>query len=58
MSNHQNEFPPIFATNRHDRGETVAGELMRLFRGMREQLKSPPEVSIATAYINPGGSTS
>lgn len=55
MSNHQNEFPPIFATNRHDRGETVAGELMRLFRGMREQLKSPPEVSIATAYINPGG---
>ena len=48
-------FPPVFATNRHDRAETVAGEINRLLSGMREHLASAPAVDIATAYINPGG---
>ncbi len=26
-----------------------------MLKGMREQLANPPDVSIATAYINPGG---
>lgn len=48
-------FPPVFATNHPDRGETVAGEINRLLRGLREQLKNPPDLAIATAYLNPGG---
>ena len=48
-------FPPVFATNRLDRGESVAGEINRMLRGLREELATAPQVSIATAYINPGG---
>lgn len=46
---------PRFATNHPDRGETVAGAIRDLFSSMREALKDPPALSIATAYINPGG---
>ncbi len=48
-------FPPIFATNHPDRGETVAGEINRLLGGLRRELKNPPDLAIATAYLNPGG---
>lgn len=48
-------FPPVFATNRHDLGLTVAGEINRLLSGMRQHLAEAPSVDIATAYINPGG---
>ena len=48
-------FPPVFATNRPERGETVAGEVNRLLRGKRKSLSSPPDVAIATAYVNPAG---
>lgn len=48
-------FPPVFATNRPERGETVAGELNRLLRGKRKSLASPPDIAIATAYVNPAG---
>lgn len=46
---------PRFATNRPDKDETVAGAIKDLFSSMREALKDPPALSIATAYINPGG---
>lgn len=49
------QFPPIFATNHPERGETVANEINRLLRGLREELKKPPDLAIATAYLNPGG---
>ena len=48
-------FPPVFATNHPERDETVAGEINRLLRGLREELKNPPALAIATAYMNPGG---
>ena len=48
-------FPPVFATNRVDTGETVAAEINRMLRGLREDLASPPELAIATAYLNPAG---
>ncbi len=48
-------FPPVFATNRPDSGETVASEVNRLLRGLREELATPAELAIATAYLNPGG---
>jgi hypothetical protein len=48
-------FPPVFATNRPDKGETVAGEINRLLRGLREQLAVPPTIAIATAYLNAQG---
>lgn len=48
-------FPPVFATNRPERGETVAAEINRLLQGKREALSTPPEVAIATAYLNPAG---
>ena len=50
----EKHFPPVFATNRPDDGETVAAELVRLFQGMREDL-GPVSVAIATAYLNPAG---
>lgn len=46
---------PRFATNRPNEGETVAGAIKELFSSMRQALKDPPSLSIATAYINPGG---
>lgn len=46
---------PAFATNRRDTGETVAAEVNRLFRIVREHYTTKPDGAIATAYINPGG---
>lgn len=46
---------PAFATNRPSQGESVANEINRLFGLLREKLKATPEISIATAYINPSG---
>ena len=48
-------FPPVFATNRPERGETVAAEINRLLAGMRDSLKVAPDIAIATAYLNPAG---
>jgi Helicase conserved C-terminal domain/SNF2-related domain/PLD-like domain len=48
-------FPPVFATNRLEKGESVAEEVNRLLRGLREQLAVPPTVAIATAYLNAQG---
>jgi hypothetical protein len=48
-------FPPVFATNRVDTDQTVAAEINRMLRGLREDLAAPPELAIATAYLNPGG---
>lgn len=49
------DFLPTFATNRPQLGDDVASEVSRLLRVLREAFKSPPEVAIATAYINPAG---
>lgn len=50
---------PEFATNRlpegEDFGETVAGALNSLLEAPLAQWKTPPHISIATAYFNPGG---
>ena len=46
---------PSFATNRSDTGETVASQVNRLFRMLREEYVNKPFGAIATAYINPGG---
>ena len=48
-------YPPIFATNRPGRDESVADQVTWLLKGAREQFVSPPNVAIATAYLNPGG---
>ena len=48
-------FPPVFATNRPERGETVAAEINRLLRGKRKSHRAPQPVAIATAYLNPAG---
>jgi hypothetical protein len=48
-------FPPVFATNRPDQRESVAGEINRLLRGLREHLAVPPTIAIATAYLNAQG---
>jgi hypothetical protein len=53
--NLRQSFPPVFATNRPASGETVASEVNRLLRGLREELATPAELAIATAYLNPGG---
>ncbi|MCL1593810.1 MAG: helicase, partial [Actinomycetia bacterium] len=50
-----NQYPPVFATNRPDVGETVAEQVNVLFAGAREHLAVAPDVAIATAYLNPGG---
>ena len=36
-------------------GESVAEEINRLLRGLREQLAVPPTIAIATAYLNAQG---
>lgn len=54
MNEHQ-PFPPVFATNRPERGETVAVEVNRMLEGLRTQLAYPPNLALATAYINPQG---
>ena len=48
-------FPPVFATNRKERKETVAAEINRLLEGKREGLRTAPRIAIATAYVNPDG---
>jgi superfamily II DNA or RNA helicase len=48
-------FPPVFATNRPASGETVADEVNRMMKGLREDLVVPPNLALATAYINPQG---
>ena len=53
--NPADQFPPVFATNRPQSGETVAGELNRLLKGVREYLAVPPPMAIAAAYLNLGG---
>lgn len=49
------EYLPAFATNRHDLGMTVGGEISRLFRTLREHAANAAPLAIATAYINPAG---
>ncbi len=51
----QKPFPPVFATNRPATGETVADEVNRMMKGLREELAVPPNLALATAYINPQG---
>lgn len=48
-------FPPVFATNRPSQGQNVADEVNRLLAGLRQQLREPPSIAIATAYLNPQG---
>ncbi len=50
-----NESLPMFASNRTDRGETVAVELNKLFRVLRKKFRNTPDIAIATAYLNPSG---
>ena len=51
----QKPFPPVFATNVPGTGETVASEVNRMLAGLRTQLAFPPNLALATAYINPQG---
>lgn len=44
-----------FATNREDRGETVAAAVRGHLDWLGDTWKKPFTVAIATAYINPGG---
>src|SRR6266542_1040793 len=44
-----------FATNREDRGETVAAAVKAHLDWLGDTWKKPFTVAIATAYINPGG---
>ena len=46
---------PMFASNRPEKGETVANELNKLFGVMRNKLRNTPKIAIATAYLNPAG---
>ena len=48
-------FPPVFATNRPSSGETVADAINTMFAGVREKHREPPEIDLATAYLNPAG---
>jgi hypothetical protein len=48
-------FPPVFATNNPGTGATVAAEVNRMMKGLREELAQPPNLALATAYINPQG---
>ena len=50
-----NENLPMFASNRPEKGETVANELNKLFGVMREKLRQTPDIAIATAFLNPAG---
>ena len=51
------ETLPMFASNRPDKNETVAGEINKLFEIMRTKLRETPNIAIATAFINPAGFT-
>ena len=46
---------PTFATNKKAKNQSVAQEVNSLFAFFRTRLRDEPEVSIATAYINPAG---
>ena len=46
---------PRFATNDPSNHESVAASLRSLFSQLNKGLAEPPSLSIATAYINPGG---
>lgn len=46
---------PMFATNNLESGDTVAASINRLFKLIREKFQTPPQIAIATAYINPAG---
>ena len=46
---------PIFATNHQARSETVSAAINDLFRLCRTELRDPPSLGIATAYLNPAG---
>lgn len=48
-------FPPVFATNNPITGESVASEVNRMLSGLREELAQPPNLALATAYLNPQG---
>jgi superfamily II DNA or RNA helicase len=54
MTEHK-PFPPVFATNNPQTGETVADEVNRMMKGLREELAQSPHLALATAYINPQG---
>ncbi len=51
----QGGFPPIFATNDPTNNEKVADAINLLLSGSRKELVNPPDVAIASAYINPSG---
>lgn len=46
---------PRFLSNRPDLDQSVADGIGELFSAIRQQFAHAPELSIATAYINPGG---
>ena len=46
---------PMFASNRPEKGESVATELNKLFGVMRSKLRETPNIAIATAFLNPSG---
>lgn len=52
---HHDESLPMFASNRPDKNQTVAGELNKLFGLMRTKLRNTPDIAIATAFLNPSG---
>jgi hypothetical protein len=54
-SQDSHQFPPVFATNNSATGQTVAGEINRLLRGLREAYVDAPTLAFATAYMNPQG---
>lgn len=47
--------PRKLLTNNKEQSQTVAGGIVRIFSAIRQQFANAPELSIATAYINPGG---
>ena len=55
MTDNNKPFPPVFATNRPEKGETVAAEVNRLLNGVRTKYANQAELAIATAYLNPQG---
>jgi len=49
------ESLPMFASNRPEKGETVANAINQLFGVMRGKLRETPNIAIATAFLNPAG---
>ncbi len=48
-------FPPVFATNNPETQETVAEQIRILIDGSLRELRTPPNMAIASAYINVAG---